>query len=258
VYGPAIFRDDDQIVLKLGANLLPLTQSGDIFSIGKLRGKVSIVEEKDLAGNPYPKATLSLVAKSRDIFKLSVQLASKELNLTAAVVEAALINEESLLPFLRQVPSGNALKMQELGLGEFAIYNITQSEGGDHGTSYKLHLADGRVVWARGNVATLLESGWQPRPDKPLTLVITRIEEVGEDRFSVDCALRERLPKLPMATPNGNGHRIAPGVGKAINVEVKAASVVSEPAGVSQRKPLRVVSARPENAEFSDLDSIPF
>ncbi len=26
VYGPAIFRDGDQIVLKLGANLLPLTQ----------------------------------------------------------------------------------------------------------------------------------------------------------------------------------------------------------------------------------------
>jgi hypothetical protein len=83
-------------------------------------------------------------------YQLSVQLASKELNFTAAEVEAALINEESLLPFLRQVPGGNALKMQELGLGEFAVKGITQSEGGDRGTSYKLQLADGRAVWARG------------------------------------------------------------------------------------------------------------
>lgn len=244
VYGPAIFRDGDQIVLKLGANLLPLTQSGDIFSIGNLRGKVSIAQEKDLAGNPYPKATLSLVAKSRDIFKLSVQLASKELNFTAAEVEAALINEESLLPFLRQVPSGNALKMQELGLGEFAVKGITQSEGGERGTSYKLQLSDGRAVWARGNVATLLESGWQPRPGKPLTLVVTRIEELGEDRFTVDCALRERLPKLLTATPSGNGRQIAPGEGKAIDVKVKAAEVVTEPT-------LRVVSSRPQILDTS-------
>lgn len=257
VYGPAIFRDGDQIVLKLGANLLPLTQSKDIFSIGLLRGKVSITQEKDLAGNSYPKATLSLVAKSRDIFKLSVQLASKELNFTAAEVEATLINEESLLPFLRQVPGGSALKMQELGLGEFAVKGITKSEGGDHGTSYKLQLADGRAVWARSNVATLLESGWQPRPDKPLTLIVTRIEELGEDRFSVDCGLRERLPKLPVATAN-NGHQITSGEAKTIDVEARAASVVSEHTAVSSITPLRVVSGRPKTLNSSELDSIPF
>lgn len=257
VYGPAIFRDGDQIVLKLGLNLLPVNQSGDIFSIGLLRGKVSIAEEKDLAGNPYPKATISLVAKSRDIFKLSVQLASKELNFTAAEVEAALINEESLLPFLRQVPGTNALKMQELGLGEFAVKGITKSEGGDHGTSYKLQLADGRAVWTRGNVTTLLESGWQPQPDKPLTLVVTRIEELGEDRFTVDCALRERLPILPPAAPlQTNGHKIKQGEGKTI--EVTASKVSSEPTIAQERTLLTVVPSKAETFTDAELDDIPF
>lgn len=74
----------------------------------------------------------------------------------------------------------------------------------------------------------------------------------------LNCALRERLPKLPTATPNGNGRQIAPGEGKAINIEVQAAEVVSEPVGLSEVTSNRVVSARPENSEFSDLDSIPF
>jgi hypothetical protein len=146
--------------------------------------------------------------------------------------------------------------MQELGLGEFAVKGITKSEGGDHGTSYKLQLADGRAVWTRGNVTTLLESGWQPQPDKPLTLVVTRIEELGEDRFTVDCALRERLPILPPAPVNANGHRIKQGEGKTI--EVTASKVSSEPTIVQERTVLTVVPSKAETFIGSELDDIPF
>jgi hypothetical protein len=195
VYGPAIFRDDDSIVLKLGANIFPVQQMSDRLILGNLKGKVTVTEEKDAAGVTYPKAFCSFVAPSRDVFKISISLATKELNLTSADLNATLINEESLVPFLRQVPCGSCMKMHELGLGEFQVQGITETEG-EYGTSYKLHLADGQSVWARGNVALLLDSGWRPTPGEALCLVISHIEQTG-DKYSVDCALRLRLPSLP-------------------------------------------------------------
>ncbi|AFZ22043.1 hypothetical protein [Allocoleopsis franciscana] len=201
VYGPAIFQDGENIILKVGDNILPMQQKGALFTIGKLKGKVSVTEEKDKDGKPYPKATCSLVSPERNVFKVGVQLATKELGLTTADVEAVLINEEPIRPLLSYPPTV-ALKMQELGVGEYQVAGISESEG-DYGISYKLHLSDGRAVWGRGNVNILLESGWRPNWEKPLTLIVSRIEKLGEDKFSVDCALRERLPLLP---PGANGH----------------------------------------------------
>ncbi|MGB5595691.1 MAG: hypothetical protein WBM62_16885, partial [Crocosphaera sp.] len=43
----------------------------------------------------------------------------------------------------------------------------------------------------------LLRAGHQMKPDTPLTLIITEIEEFSPGKFSVTNALRERLPKLP-------------------------------------------------------------
>ncbi|QLE59812.1 hypothetical protein [Nostoc sp. TCL26-01] len=208
VYGPAIFRDDDSIVLKLGANLFGVQQMGDRLILGNLKGKVTVTEEKDTAGVTYPKAFCSFVAPSRDVFKINISLATKELNLTSADLNATLINEESLLPFLRQVPCGSCMKMHELGLGEFQVQGITETEG-EYGTSYKLHLADGRSVWARGNAALLLDSGWRPAPGEALCLVISHIEQTG-DKYSVDCALRLRLPSLPsQSSSNHHYHNTA-------------------------------------------------
>jgi hypothetical protein len=199
VYAAAIFRDGESIVLKLGDNQFPITQKGDLLHCGKLKGKVVVTEEEDLSGNKYPKATCSFVSKSRDVFRVPIQLASRDLNLTVADVEATVINEEPILPLLRQVP-GNSFKMHELGIGEYQLHPYISSSDGEYGTVYKLHLLDGRTVLSRGNVTVLLESGWRPNPEKPLMLVISRIEKLGENKFTVDCALRERLPMLGATT----------------------------------------------------------
>lgn len=221
VYGPAIFQDGENIIIKVGENVLPMQQKGALFTIGKLKGKVSVTEEKDKDGKLYPKATCALVSPERNVFKVGVQLATKELGLTTADVEAVLINEEPIRPLLSYPPTV-ALRMQELGVGEYQVTGISESEG-DYGISYKLHLSDGCAVWGRGNVNILLESGWRPNWEKPLTLIVSRIEKQGEDKFSVDCALRERLPLLPPgATSHTNSKTASPNT-----VEVEA-QVVTE------------------------------
>lgn len=231
VYGPAIFQDGENIILKVGDNILPMEQKGALLTIGKLKGKVSVIEEKDKDGTPYPKATCSLVSPERNVFKVGVQLAVKELNLTTADVEAVLINEESIRELLAYPPAV-ALRMQELGLGEYQVTGISESEG-EYGTSYKLHLSDGRAVWGRGNVNVLLDSGWRPDWTKPVTLIVTRIEKLGDDKFSVDCALRLRLPVLSSAATKDASRQITSSNNRVVDftqtVEAESSTVHTAP-----------------------------
>ena len=206
VYGPAIWRDGENIVLRVGGNNFPVTQKEDKLACGNLKGKLTVNEEETLEGEKYPMMYASFVSKSRDVYIIPVKLATKDLGLTVADVTAVVVNEEPILPLLSPVPTP-AIKMQELGVGEWPIHPyISQSEG-EYGTIYKLHLTDGPAVLARGNVSILLDSGWRPNPEKPLLLVISKVEKLGENKFHVDCCLRERLPVLNGASANGNGNR---------------------------------------------------
>jgi hypothetical protein len=195
VYGPAIFRERrDRIVLKIGNNVALVEQKSDRFFVGELKGMIAVQTKEDASGKPYPVATISLVSKNKTLFKVRVSLDTQNNSFSVSDIEAALINEESILPFLAQVPT-QTIKMHELGLGEWEVKAISQSEG-EYGTSYKLHLASGAAVWAKGNSQILLDSGYQMQPNAPLTLVITQIEEISEGKYRVDNALRERLPRL--------------------------------------------------------------
>jgi hypothetical protein len=194
IYGPAIFRDGDLIVLRIGNNVAPIEQKGDRFHVGELKGMIAVQTKEDASGKPYPVATISLVGNNKTVFKVRVSLDTQNNSFSVSDFEAALINEESIIPFLAQVPT-QTIKMHELGLGEWEVKAISQSEG-EYGTSYKLHLASGAAVWAKGNSQILLDSGYQMQPDVPLTLVITQIEEISEGKYRVDNALRERLPRL--------------------------------------------------------------
>jgi hypothetical protein len=203
VYGPAIFRDGDhavprqrrdRIVLRVGNNAAFVEQKGDRFHVGELKGMIAVQTKEDASGKPYPVATISLVGKNKTVFKIRVSLDTQNNSFSVSDIEAALINEESILPFLAQVPT-QTIKMHELGLGEWEVKAISQNEG-EYGTSYKLHLASGAAVWAKGNSQILLDSGYQMQPNAPLTLVITQIEEISEGKYRVDNALRERLPRL--------------------------------------------------------------
>ncbi|MEM8780724.1 MAG: hypothetical protein AAGF26_18035 [Cyanobacteria bacterium P01_G01_bin.49] len=194
IYGPAIFRDGDSIILRVGDNQTSVTQDGDRLQVGELKGKISVSASEDASGKEYPTATVSFVSPDKEIFKVRVSLDIQNDAVTVGELEAAIINEEPIIAFLGQVP-GQVLKMNDLGIGEFPIKAISSTMS-KYGESWKLHLADGRVVWARGNSQLLLEAGYQMKPNVPLTLIITEIEEYGDGKFKVTNALRERLPQL--------------------------------------------------------------
>lgn len=236
VYGPAIWRDGEQIILRIGSNNFPVQQKDDKLEVGQLRGKLVVAEEETLDGEKYPVMSVSFVSKTRDVYIIPIKLATKDLGLTVADVTAAIVNEEPILPLLSPVPTP-AIKMQELGIGEYPLHPYISQSDGEYGTIYKLHLIDGPAVLARGNVKILLDSGWRPHSEKPLLLIISKVEKLGENKFSVDCALRERLPVLNGANGNGHHHTV---------------DILAEPAD-------------PESAEselepegVSDLDQIPF
>ena len=199
VYGPCIFRDGNMIILRVGDNATPVVQSGDRLTVGQLKGKITVMAAKGASGNEYPTAQVNFVSPDKEIFKIRISLDNQNDELSVGELEAALINEEPIIDFLGQVP-GIVLKMHELGVGEFEVKAIS-STNTQYGEAFKLHLGDGRVVWARGNSELLLRSGYQPQASSPLTLTITEIEEYVEGKFKVTNALRERLPQLKANNP---------------------------------------------------------
>jgi hypothetical protein len=202
VYGPAIFRDGERAILKVGSNEIALNQSGDRYLVGDLKGKINVQTKTDLTGVVYPVAYCSFVDKLKNVFKVRIDLDTQNEDVSASAIEATLVNEESILPYLAQVPV-QAIKMHELGTGEYEVREIVESVG-EYGLSFKIYLMSGLVVWAKENSQILLERGYCKKPDTPLTLVISKIEEIGDGKWQVDNALRERLPRLNGAstTPN--------------------------------------------------------
>ncbi|HAC65117.1 MAG TPA: hypothetical protein DCF68_16705, partial [Cyanothece sp. UBA12306] len=166
VYGPAIFRDGEKIILKSGDNQTIITQEGDRLTVGELKGKINVTEVEDGKGGKYPKVDASLISSDRAVFKIRVIL-NNEQNWSAGDIESMIINEESLLPYLAPVPIP-AMKMQDLGVGEYEVKAISSSEG-EYGLSFKLHLSGGQTVWVRGNSDILLQAGYQKKPHVPLT-----------------------------------------------------------------------------------------
>jgi hypothetical protein len=192
VYGPALFRYGDDIVLKIGENMISVQQSDDRFLVGRLKGKMTVIEKEGKQEN-YPVATLLFVSPDKAVFRIRVSLNS-QLGFSAGELEATLLNNESVLPYLAQVPSP-AIPMHQLGIGEYEILGFS-SYAGDTGIRYKIHLANGAVVWSRGNSETLLASGFTKEEGQPLVLAITHVEEYTTDKFKVDHAIYRRLPRL--------------------------------------------------------------
>lgn len=193
VYGPCFFSNDNNIILKVGSTQSTVIQKGDRITVGILSGKISCQTKTRLDGSEYPICTVNLMSPDKVFYRVRVALKDASM----ADIEACLLGEEenSLLPYLAPVPSG-ALKMYQLGIGEWSVKAISASEG-QFGISYKLHLASGQVVYATGNSQKILENpSFKFDPNIPITLKISSIEEIADGKYRVHNALLRRLPKL--------------------------------------------------------------
>lgn len=215
VYGPCVFKDGDHIVLKVGTIQVPITQKGDRISVGNLSGKISNQTKERADGSEYPVCVVNLMSPDKVFYRVRIAL-SRNNEPSVADIEACLLGDEDncLFPYLEPVPSG-AMKMHRLGIGEFTVKAVSSTEG-QYGVNYKLHLAEGVVVYATGNSQKILENpSFTFEPGTALTLKISSIEEVGEGKYRVHNALLRRLPRLSGVPQSAEV--------KTLNAQVKSA-----------------------------------
>lgn len=233
IYGPSIFKsvDDEHIVLKMGNNTLEVVQTKDGLKVGQLEGSIRFSDEpikvkiKNDKGEEeesefYP-GTVEFLPEDGEEWMFNVRLALDPKTSPQPVrIKQAIKKGSSILEYLANAPTPSngidTMKMQDLGVGEFGVADIQKVNTQNYGDRFILELTDGRKVWSRGGVDTLLKSGWEKPEGQPLTLQIAEIEQRG-NKYFVSCSLRLREPRLadsdevkPTATKKPNVKPVTP------------------------------------------------
>lgn len=213
VYGPVIFRGlppyDEQLILKVGGNEYQVMQTEDKLQVGNLKGGLRFETVKTMDGS-ITKATCSLrVQGETDTFLIPCALDS-ETNPDQGVIEAAMEQRQPIHRYFRSIPTGTSiLKMQELGEGEYLVKDIEETEPGEYGKNFILHLVNAPSVWARGNVQNMLRLGWKLPQGQPVTLAINKITQTSNG-YRVNCALWMREPRKAALLANQGEATVQP------------------------------------------------
>jgi hypothetical protein len=262
VYGATIFRHEEAgLVLKLGANEFQVSQNKDGLVIGDLSGEIrfadkpTLITVKDDNGDEkqvefWPASVELLYIPEGDEdnsieFKVRCSW-DPSTEAKPATIKAKIKTGKDISSYFRLPPSGNggsgeAIKMQDLGVGEFLVTDIRKLEGGKYGDSFVLKLDDGREVWSRGSADIQLKARSMDglpllRPGVPTCLIVSQCVQRNDGKWSINCALRERLP--------GTG-------------QVKAKPAAATPA----KEPVATVAAPTATATLAakkEYDDIPF
>jgi hypothetical protein len=78
VYGPSIFRNGDSIILKVGENATPVEQKGDRLIVGKLKGKINVLEKEDSRLEKYATAYCSFVSPNQYLRQIRGEYLTQE------------------------------------------------------------------------------------------------------------------------------------------------------------------------------------
>ncbi len=182
VWGPVLCQDGGRLVLQVGGNVFPVTQTGNTFTCGQLTGQLAFTPTRFAVRN----ADVCCQWRSEQdqiayLFTVGVSLDLSQAGLDTKL-QAVLAGTADLLPLLKQ-RTVKPLRLVDLILQgqtvrhlpvEFELLGVSQKKGRlGQPDEHFLHLADGRVVWAEGNSEALLRSGWQPEPGQTYKLLIT-------------------------------------------------------------------------------------
>ncbi len=171
VWGPILCQDGGRLVLQLGGNVFPVTQTGNTFICGQLTGQLAFTPTRFAVRN----ADVCCQWRSEQdaiayLFTVGVSLDLVQAGLDTKL-QAVLDGTADLLPLLKPrsvkliglldlIQQGQTLRPLPV---TFALLGVSQQQGRPGQADYYcLHLTDGRVVRAEGNTEALLKSGWRP------------------------------------------------------------------------------------------------
>lgn len=184
IYGPCVFRKDDALVLKLGANEFPMHIEDREFVCSQVRGEVEMDHISQIC-------YLRLRSEEPKLDWL-VDMRLVE-GVTASDIKETLRKNQSIVEFFQSSPTqgeGNpVLKMQDLGEGIFDVERIQEVKTKDGRKTFVIHLVDGRQCWSRGQVDMVLRQG--PCPEGPLSIKIDNLSHKN-GKIHLDCAFRRR------------------------------------------------------------------
>lgn len=244
IYAPAVWAQEDEngiksLVLRIGSNPMPVTVKGGKLISGNLSGEIDIETKENAKGEAYLAISVIWDAGSDTLFISGLRLDGEKhptktkndcvklkRELSKAIADGA-----ALADYLMVVGQGGGktLPMHELGAQTEHLVeaiNVLELDDNDNPgetrTTYTLTLASGDSVWAKGNVARVLNDPMQRwfnllvnrekvtvqttgLPKKcaqiwhlksEVTLKIGKVEELGTNKWTVACQLIERAPAL--------------------------------------------------------------
>jgi hypothetical protein len=192
VYGPAIFKKDGEIVVKVGANLFPLTIKGTEASVGELLGDVEVLERD---GRNEDGAEEKYLAVSWDVYfpapldeTVEIPFVLDGENKTNKAKFKQALKQGDITPYLREAGTGgNWVSMNDLEIGEYEMTALVANDPHpEYGVSWTMTLAGVGDVRSKGKqfhsklairapkLMALLKAG------QPVTLLVSSKKELSQ------------------------------------------------------------------------------
>lgn len=251
IYSPAIWRQDDKLVLQSGGNTFVCKQyernqiiCGNM--IGELFGKAieitaidgrkinyykPLVKFRDPQDEEGDEFIIQVMTLKRDE-AIAQRLIGDNEHIDYPMLATLSRKGESIAHLIAPPPGGGFKKLTELQIGEYQLLSFVRSVG-DFGPQYRLRLADGQTVMSNKRLTELLDARGKMLSQGPMCLKIVKIERMKNGKMSATATI---LPKLPYQTNSEVAqiealHQLPP---ERIRVAIPAAGAVEvEPVAVS-------------------------
>lgn len=204
VYGPAIFSEEGELVVKVGSNLIPLERKGNEAQAGTWTGDIEVVErEIEEAGvkRKYIVAHWEILALEDEAISIPLMLDADKMPSKAAFKKA--LKDGEILEYIKPVPKGgNYIDMREMEIGEYRVIELIEEEPHpEYGRSWTMTVDGLGKVRSRGKrfEGKLASKAplWikQLKAGKPLTLFIASKTEMSQGvQINASCFCREADP----------------------------------------------------------------
>lgn len=210
LYALAIFRDEEGLVLKAGANLFRLHQKEDGLASGEFKGTFKMIVSEGANNTTYSRLFVNFRKKGdKTIYEIPC-IAAKNVTFDEGEILASLEAGTSIAPLFSSLPAsggGDYISMNDLDIGEYSVVEMKENEPHpEYGRSWRIVLSDGISFMSKGKKFTRgLETNAKIymaalAKGKPLTLMVTEKKQLDQG-VSINACFQVREPRMPVLAP---------------------------------------------------------